>query len=215
MNDEVLAKYYDARAPEYDLIYQKPRQHRDYERLRLWLQHEVRGTKTLEVACGTGRWTEVAGSAAELVVATDINESVLQIARRRISNQSVRFIRADAYSLPSFPFRFSCGMAHSWLSHVPKQRLSLFVNQFSGRLQPGSKLLFSDGKYVAGYGKPFSMRDDYGNTFQMRSVPNAKFEIIKNFLSRQELFALFAPLCGNSIHYEEWDYLWALKAHLQ
>src|SRR6266576_1374265 len=100
MSDNSLAKYYDVRAPEYDVIYQKPQQQRDLKRLRLWLQHEVTGTKTLEVACGTGHWTAVAGCTAQFVVGTDINESVLEIARQRISNRTVRFIRADAYALP-------------------------------------------------------------------------------------------------------------------
>lgn len=215
MNVDLLARYYDLRAPEYDAIYQSIEWQPDFANLGRWLQREVAGKEVLEIACGTGHWTAVAHSTAPFVVGIDINESMLQIARRKFSAPSVHFIQGDAHNLPTLPYRFSCGMAHSWLSHLPKPSLSAFVNQFSRHLQPRAKMLFIDGKYILGRGKPFARKDTNGNTYQVRTAPgNLKFEIIKNFLPKQELFDLFTPFAGNRIHYQEFDSLWALSVQL-
>jgi demethylmenaquinone methyltransferase/2-methoxy-6-polyprenyl-1,4-benzoquinol methylase len=214
LNEANLTNYYRQRAQEYDAIYAKPEQQKDFHHLRQWLEREVSGKRVLEVACGTSYWTAVAARAAEMIVATDINESVLDIARGKSIPGIVQFIRADGYALPSFQQQFSCGMAHFWLSHVPKAQLIPFLEQFIFHLNPESTLLFIDSKYVAGYRKPASRIDDAGNAYQLRKLKDGStFEIVKNFLSKQELFDLFNSIGGN-VEYVELDYLWAIKVQL-
>ena len=213
-NEENLANYYSQRVQEYDAIYSKPEQQNDFAHLRKWLKHEVGGRRVLEVACGTGYWTEVAARSAQFIVATDFNESMLAVAREKSVSGSSQFIRADAYELPRFQQRFSCGMAHFWLSHVPKTGLASFVQKFVSHLDPQSKLLFIDSKYVAGYRKPPSKIDGAGDAYQLRMLKDGStFEIIKNFLTKQELLNLFAPI-SRKVEFEELDYLWSLKVQL-
>ncbi|HEY6168738.1 MAG TPA: class I SAM-dependent methyltransferase, partial [Verrucomicrobiae bacterium] len=54
-----LAEYYARRAGEYERIYAKPERQADLAALRARLAEAFRGRRVLEIACGTGYWTEV------------------------------------------------------------------------------------------------------------------------------------------------------------
>ena len=81
--DAQLVGYYAKRANEYERIYQKPERQSDLAALNRLLTEIISGHEVLEIACGTGYWTQVISRAATSVTATDINEEVLQIARTK------------------------------------------------------------------------------------------------------------------------------------
>ena len=91
-----MADYYQARAPEFEIVYDKPERQADLPRLRSWLADEARGATLLEVACGTGYWTSVAATTAKAIVATDFNPGPLEIARSKGLGPHVTFAQADA-----------------------------------------------------------------------------------------------------------------------
>jgi demethylmenaquinone methyltransferase/2-methoxy-6-polyprenyl-1,4-benzoquinol methylase len=67
-----MADFYRARAPEFEIVYDKPERQADLATLRCWLaEGGARGTTALEVTCGAGYWTGVAAAAAKAVVTTD------------------------------------------------------------------------------------------------------------------------------------------------
>src|SRR5262249_41919049 len=113
MNTETaMIDYYARRAKEYERIYQKPERQADLARLRDCLEGAFVGLDVLEIACGTGYWTEVIARTAASVLATDINDEVLAIARTKpMTKSAVTFQRADAYALPDFPRKFPTGLA--------------------------------------------------------------------------------------------------------
>ena len=76
----MLEIYYRDRAPEYDRFYEIPERQGDLAWLRTWLLSHSRGRTILEVATGTGYWTEVAARVAKAIVATDYNPEMLAIA---------------------------------------------------------------------------------------------------------------------------------------
>ena len=78
-----LAAYYAQRAAEYERIYAKPERQSDLAALKIRIGRMFAGRKVLELACGTGYWTEVIAASAAQVTAIDINEEVLQIARAK------------------------------------------------------------------------------------------------------------------------------------
>ena len=53
-----MQDYYAARAPEYDRIYLKPERQADLGAIRQWLPTVFKGRSLLEIACGTGYWTQ-------------------------------------------------------------------------------------------------------------------------------------------------------------
>ncbi|MEZ5730408.1 MAG: methyltransferase domain-containing protein [Burkholderiaceae bacterium] len=97
---EDLAAYYAARATEYDAIYARVERQPELERLGSMLCELLHMRSVLEVACGTGYWTQRYAQRARKVLATDVNEAVLAIARDRLSAfPGARVERVDAFAL--------------------------------------------------------------------------------------------------------------------
>src|SRR5262245_39041451 len=78
-----MAEYYRERATVYDEFYQVGRRKEDLVLLRAWLVERVPQRTILEVAAGTGHWTEAAASVAKAITATDCNPETLAIAAQR------------------------------------------------------------------------------------------------------------------------------------
>src|SRR5882672_2555906 len=105
-----MVNYYAERAAEYERIYLKPERQVDLRQLRGFIERTFAGADVFEVACGTGYWTEILARSAASVVATDINEEVLTIARSKpTERQNTTFRRADAYAPTAGPQPFTGG----------------------------------------------------------------------------------------------------------
>ncbi len=207
-----MADYYAQRANEYERIYQKPERQADLAQLRNFAELGFAGADVLEVACGTGYWTEVLARSANSVVATDINEEVLAIARsKRLDSQKVIFQREDAYALPLFPRRFTAGLSAFWWSHIAKRQLRPFLQGFHRALDPGARVVFIDNVYVEGSSTPISRVDEQGDTYQMRQLENGSIhEVRKNFPTPAELRATVAGLASD-VRLEKLRYYWILS----
>lgn len=210
-NDATLIDYYAKRANEYERIYQKPERQNDLEILRNLLRKTLAGNHVLEIACGTGYWTQVAPQTAKTITATDINEEVLQIARSKTYECKVNFQMADAFNLnPSPQNDFTVGLAAAWWSHLQRSQIRNFLLHFHRLFPPGSLLVFMDNRFVPGSNTPISRTDDDGNTYQTRKLENGnEYEILKNFPDEKEIRAIL----GNSareICWTELTYYWFL-----
>jgi len=86
---------------------------------------------------------------------------------------------------------FDAALAVDWFAHVPKSRFHEFLQGLHERLQPGSVVVLCD--QLPGPGSLTGMFDIEGNHIQLRELPDgSSCRVIKNFLSKQELKALFA-----------------------
>jgi SAM-dependent methyltransferase len=147
--------YYARRAQEYERIYLKPERQNDLQRLRDFVERAFAGAHVFEVACGTGYWTEIIARTAATIVATDINEEVLAVARAKlIDPRRVTFRKEDAFALPVLAQRFSAGFSGFWWSHIPKANLRPFLEGFHRVLSPGARVVFMDNIYVEGSSTP-------------------------------------------------------------
>jgi demethylmenaquinone methyltransferase/2-methoxy-6-polyprenyl-1,4-benzoquinol methylase len=209
-----LIDYYQARAPEFEIVYDKPERQADLARLRTWLADEARGATLLEVACGTGYWTSVAAATAKVIVATDINPRPLEIARSKRLGPHVTFAQADACVMPEYGLAFDAGMAHFWWSHVSVADQRAFLDHFASKLQKGAKLLMIDNAFVAGSMSPPSRTDEVGNTYQMRRLQNgSECEILKNFPTHDELCSALERHC-TAVDVRQLEYYWTVSAVL-
>jgi ubiquinone/menaquinone biosynthesis C-methylase UbiE len=184
-----MVSYYAKRAKEYERIYQKPERQADLRQLREWVENMFTGADVLEVACGTGYWTEILARLAASVCATDINEEVLAIARSKaIDKRKVVFRKENAYALPKFKRTFTGAFAGFWWSHIPKARLREFLGGFHPLLSPGAKVVFIDNVYVEGSSTPIGRVDEQSNTYQIRQLADGtRHEVLKNFPTEPEL----------------------------
>lgn len=132
--------YYRAGAAEYDGIYDRRPDLRGL--LPLLDRLPVRGD-VLELACGTGQWTERLAARARTVTAVDAAPETLAIARDRVTSRRVSFIRADLFAWDP-PRRFDTVFFAFWLSHVPPPLMPAFWHTVAAALAPGGTAVFVD-----------------------------------------------------------------------
>lgn len=203
--------YYAARAPEYDGIYLKPERQADLRAIESWLPSLFAGARVLEIACGTGYWTQFLAPVAASILAVDSAPETMAIAKNRVSNDKVHFLVGDAYALPQRSEKFDAAFAGFWFSHVPKQRQKAFLAGLNASLRPGARIVLLDNRYVEGSSSPISERDGDGNTYQTRSLADGStHRVLKNFPSEQELIALVGK-SGQSASFKCWQYYWAFE----
>ena len=163
--DTALQTYYAARAAEYDRIYQKPERQADLRAIEAWLPPHFAGNNVLEVACGTGYWTQFIAPVARQVVAVDAAPETMEIAKTRGAMGAVQFVTGDAYALQAAPAvaaeagQFEAAFAGFWYSHVPKARQQAFLRGLCAVLKPGSQVVLLDNRFVAGSSSPLSDTD--------------------------------------------------------
>jgi ubiquinone/menaquinone biosynthesis C-methylase UbiE len=206
-----MQDYYAARAPEYDRVYLKPERQSDLRAIESWLTGIFEGSNVLEVACGTGYWTQFIAAVASSVLAVDAAPEMIDIARGRVPEGKVRFLVGDAYALAASEPKCDGGFAGFWFSHVPKSRAREFLAGFNAALAPGARVVLLDNLFVEGSSSPINERDAEGNTYQTRRLSDGTaHRVLKNFPSQGELCALAEDLATN-VSYKAWTYFWALE----
>lgn len=209
-----MEAYYREQAGAYDRIYRIPAWQEDLAWLRHWVARLVSERTVLEIAAGTGYWTEVAAPAATSILACDLNAEPLDVAAKRGMGPNASFLLADAYALPDGLGRFDVMMAHFWWSHVLRQTREDFLVQVRTHLKPGGLLLMIDQSETEAFYHPASRWDAEGNRYEMRRVAGrGTFEIVKNYPDDRELHDSMACL-GAEVRIMRLRHLWALSARV-
>jgi len=207
--DSNLKDYYARRANEYERIYAKPERQVDLARLEERLPSLLEDRRVLEIACGTGYWTRYVAARAASMLATDVNEEVLTLARDKdYVRNNVTFACLDIYSDDRVPGPFDAGLAAFWWSHVPRQDLSRFVEAFHRRLEPDARVVYVDNRYVEGSSSPLTRSDRHGNTYQMRTLDDgSRYEVLKNIPDAGEMRDALAAR-ARDLEFIELEYFW-------
>ncbi len=214
-----VVEYYAARAEVYDLTagYLDPATESLRAPIKARFQEQLRDRDVLEIACGTGYWTEAICKTTHSVVATDINPGMIAKAAVRLSHASnVRLVTSDAYALTEVAGRFSAAFAAWWWSHMPRARIPEFLTALHGKLLPGALVVFTDllpGAYEARGRR----RNADGDLIECRTLPDGRtFDIIKNFPSEQEIVDVLGER-ATDIRYQAFaqEYNWCLTYELR
>lgn len=160
--EDLLAEqvaYYRARAPEYDEAYER-RGRFDHGAAAnaSWLRDlaEVRAVldglpldeaQVLELAAGTGVWTEVLVARGARVTAVDASAEMLERNRSRLGSlaTTVRYEQADVFAWRPDQ-SFDAVVFGFWLTHVPAERLDAFLRSVAGALRPDGWIFFVDDR---------------------------------------------------------------------
>ena len=207
--DRDMQRYYARRAPEYERIYDLPERQEELAELKHMLPGFLRERAVLEIACGTGYWTHVAATAARSILATDVSEEVLTIARSKdYGDCEVRFEIADAYQLPDSEAGLDGSLVAFWWSHMPRERTTEFVRGLCTRLNPGARIVILDNAYAEGSSTPVSRVDEHGNQYQRRTLTDGStWEVLKNFPKREEVEAAMGAQ-ATIVDYREMEFYW-------
>jgi SAM-dependent methyltransferase len=210
-----LSDYYRDRAAEYDAVYAKPERQQDLATVRELLARAA-GGQVLEVAAGTGYWTQVLSASAAAVTATDINRETLDVARgRQYGPAPVAFRLADAYALQEVTGQFDMAFIGFFWSHVLRADLPRFLGGLHARLGPGATVMVLDNCYVPGSSTPISRTTPEGDTFQRRTLSDGRgYEIVKNFPERGQ-FTTDVAAIGADVEWTQLRYFWLATFRLR
>ncbi|MBN4076046.1 class I SAM-dependent methyltransferase [Gammaproteobacteria bacterium AH-315-E17] len=118
-----MEKYYKERAPIYDKVYLYPEREKDIKFLKEYIPSRFKGLDIIEIAAGTGYWTQYVSATAKTILATDAVEEPLEELKRRRLPDSVSIVKQDAYSLDSIDQLFN-GAVMLNKSLLPRNSLS-------------------------------------------------------------------------------------------
>lgn len=152
---EQQKEYYRARAGEYDEWflrqgrYDRGPEHRaqwfaEVEEVRAALERFNPAGRVLELACGTGWWTEQLVRWADEVTAVDASPEVLELNRIRVSDPKVRRVQADLFQWLPERGAYDAVFFSFWLSHVPPELFKPFWTMVRIALKPGGRAFFVD-----------------------------------------------------------------------
>ena len=189
-------EYYRQRAPEYDdWFFQRGRYDEGERRRREWRSENARAhailrslgpvDSALELAGGTGIWSERLLQQARRLTVVDASPEALERALRRVRHDPRVHVEvadlfayrpAQRYDLVAFTF---------WLSHVPPARLPGFFALLRSSLCPGGTLFAIDQRPTRG-------KQTGADHLQERSLDDGRsFRIVKLYYGQPELETLF------------------------
>ena len=133
----------------------------------------------LELACGSGGWTEKLLRHASHLTAVDGAAEMLARARARVGDDArVRFVQADLFTYRP-DRRYDVVFFGFWLSHVPLERFESFWALVADCLRPAGRVFFvddahrTDEELIEGAASStIQRRLDDGSTFRVVKVPH-------------------------------------------
>jgi demethylmenaquinone methyltransferase/2-methoxy-6-polyprenyl-1,4-benzoquinol methylase len=185
-------EYYRHRAAEYDQWWQRRGRYAlDDEARDHWFAdiHETQQAldafrptgDVLELAAGTGWWTQQLTRHATHVTAVDANTETLQINRGRDHTGDITYVQADIFDWTPPPAAYDIVFFSYWLSHVPADRLDAFWHTVTTALRPGGRVFLIDSYH----------HERLDHDLQQRELNDGRtFHIVKRYWQPAELSAL-------------------------
>ncbi|MDF5730920.1 MAG: class I SAM-dependent methyltransferase, partial [Rhizonema sp. PD38] len=190
--------YYRARANEYDeWFYRIGRYDRGEDSNQRWfnevdvvkqaLQKVGQTEEILELASGTGIWTQELLNIGKKITAIDASQEANEINRRKLGSPNVEYRQIDLfvwepdteYDLAFFSF---------WLSHVPPELLKSFLTKVYKSVRVGGQVFIIDSRFEpTSTANNHNLNDD-GSIYKSRKLNDGQeFQIVKIFYQPDEL----------------------------
>jgi SAM-dependent methyltransferase len=211
IDHELLAEqqaYYRARAGEYDEWFRREgRYDRGPEHTARWAA-EVREVaaaldrfrpagRVLELACGTGWWTERLLDHATTITAVDASPEVLARNRARLGPSGVarvRYVQADLFEWRADAL-YDVVFFSFWLSHVPPARFNAFWAMVRDALAPGGRVFLIDSRRDdMSSARDHVLPDSEETTHRRRLNDGREFRVVKVFYEPEALSRSLATL---------------------
>jgi ubiquinone/menaquinone biosynthesis C-methylase UbiE len=201
-------RYYAARAPEYDQWWERGgRYDRGEAENQVWFEEVAQLERLVdeaelngdvpELAGGTGNWTVRLAQKASRLTVLDASLEMIDRNRRRIRETAadcpVEYQQTDLFAW--HPEReYDAVFLGFWLSHVPVESLSEFLNHVATAVRPGGKLVIVDSRRQALSSSPDQPPPAEGVERSDRVLNDGRrFEIVKRYFTPEELHFQLAP----------------------
>jgi len=200
---DAMVDYYRARAAEYDeWFYRQGRYDHGPEANGRW--HGEAGEvfaafdalgvtgDVLELAPGTGIWTERLVGVARAVTAVDASPEMVALNRAKLAGRGgerVNYVVGDVFAWR--PERqYDAVVFGFWISHVPLERLDAFLSTVVAALRPGGKVFFVDGRREPSSTAADHRLPDVDEQVMTRRLNDGReYQIVKNFYEPPALAA--------------------------
>ncbi len=195
-----MRAYYQARAHEYDeWFHRQGRYSQGAEMDARWFAEADEAFSALdrlhmtgdvlELAPGTGIWTERLIRTASTITAVDASQEMIEINRAKVASDRVSYQLADLFSWQ--PEHTYDGVLFGfWISHVPLERLDDFLRSVAAMIRPGGKVFFADGRRTPGGSFAHNQPPVQGSQLTTRTLNDGRsFEIVKNYYDPVDLAA--------------------------
>jgi demethylmenaquinone methyltransferase/2-methoxy-6-polyprenyl-1,4-benzoquinol methylase len=201
--EEVLREqqaFYRARAPAYDEWWQRrghydrgedetQEWHRQVAVLEAALTSFGATGDVLELAGGTGWWTQRLARTADHLTVLDASPETIELNRARVGRTDVDYVVTDVFGWR--PERtFDVVFFSFWLSHVPRSRFSDFWDLVRSCLAPGGRVFLIDSHEDP---TPAPRRNDpyvveYGRDLHLRRLQDgSEYRVVKVMYEPDEL----------------------------
>ncbi|MGH2514545.1 MAG: class I SAM-dependent methyltransferase [Ktedonobacterales bacterium] len=200
-HDDLLQQqiaYYRARAGEYDEWFlRQGRYDRGPELNQRWFDDIAVAVRALaafaptgdvlELAAGTGLWTQHLLRSAASVTCVDSSPEALALNRERLAGTPVRYLQADLFSWR--PDRqYDTIFFSFWLSHVPPERFAPFWETVRAALNPAGRVFFVDALYDGtSTARDHQLEGAEATTLTRRLNDGREYRIVKVFHAPEEL----------------------------
>ncbi|WP_038492412.1 class I SAM-dependent methyltransferase [Collimonas arenae] len=210
-----MAAYYAKRAATYEEIYQRPERQDELLTLQVRVQELMEGHDVLELACGTGFWTEQIAATAKSVLATDINPEMIALAKAKNLPADIATFALQDINTFQPDRQFTACFLGFWWSHVGRQDQVRFIAQLREKLGKDIVLVMIDNGYVEEQSTPIARTDADGNTYQFRTLPDGeRYEVMKNFPTDSGLRKKLAPIT-RELRILRLEYYWLLSCRIK
>lgn len=191
-------EYYRARSAEYDQWwYRKGRYDRGSADNACWFKDaaDVESAverfapwgRILEMACGTGIWSEKLIPYASELTLVDGSREMLELAETRLQAADVRYVEANLFTWRPGQ-EFDTIFFSFWLSHVPPTRFDEFWSLVSDCLTPGGRVFFVDSQHEpTATATDLQLPDREAVQLQRRLNDGREFRIYKVFYHAADL----------------------------
>jgi trans-aconitate methyltransferase len=195
--------YYRARAQEYDESTRETAELKGvFARARDLLQQRGPYEQVLELACGTGTWTQVLLAIGLEITAIDAAPEMLEMARQKLRNTRVHYQQPDLFQWE--PEReYHLVFFANWLSHVPPEELDTFLSRVARAVRPGGYVAIIDQYAPTPEDRQIMKKGEGGNIYAQRPLLSGKtFTIIKIFYDVMALQEIFTALGFEAMSYQ-------------
>ncbi|QOY95865.1 class I SAM-dependent methyltransferase [Massilia sp. UMI-21] len=223
MSTKPVADFYTAIADHYDAQFHdesdEDRQD-DLDDVAEQVAELMRGHTVLELGCGTGYFTDVIAETATSVLATDVSEAMLNVAREHGEGlENVTYRVVDALNLtnelPAELGKFTAVFAGFLWSHFKKEEQDAFLAGLRARIGANALLVLIDDEYVEGASPTVARTDQQGNTWaQFMDAEGNRHELPKNYPTDSALRKRLGTAV-REIKIGRWDSCWALTCRLK